>query len=229
MILYSADASSSAEYPCALYTSDISSVRTKIDEIMLSGGIDLLLELLSHIWNRLSSDLEREYSTFSDARNRNSPLKNGDTGHSAKGNQEASPSSDLVKSIRALEYIYSKRSLYFLLEAAFVASGIIRNYSNKSSHRKRLLHMGTIQNIFRGMVITCDSMKLLYASNGGLSKTNYFIEQVSTQLGRIMSQLIAAQRNFSLDSQGRAKILETGSLGALCNTMGLFKKQARSS
>lgn len=160
------------------------------NDVMLSGGIDIILDLLSQIWSRLPNDFKREVD---------SDQTNG-------------------------------QGFMILLESAVYAAGILRIYSNDETNRRRLLHLGAVESIGEGLKVSgiianyrlqleSQSIKLQTPS---ISSSSRMIN-IFDKLSQILVQLVAAERNFSLDSQGRLQIQISKSICVICNLFRLYK------
>jgi hypothetical protein len=177
------------ENPSMIQSTTMSSSSSKND-VMLSGGIDIILDLLSQIWSRLPNDFKREVD---------SDQTNG-------------------------------QGFMILLESAVYAAGILRIYSNDETNRRRLLHLGAIENIGEGLKVSgiianyrlqleSQSVKLQTPS---ISSSSRMIN-IFDKLSQILVQLVAAERNFALDSQGRLQIQTSKSICVICNLFRLYK------
>ena len=189
-----------------------SSARHAMDTVMLQGCPDLLLEMLSQTWTRLPSDLYREL-------------------HPAEGNAQDGPGQG--QSAELDEYglpAYLSNPLFLLLEAAVFSAGTLRSYSSSSVNARRLMHLGLVECMVSGMrvAVSCadvidkvhkkslNTVGTVDAAERDVTAELGLARQISTQLSRCMEQVTAALRAFTLDGQGRTKLLDQKAIALLC-------------
>lgn len=183
----------------------------KADEMLLQGGIDLVLELLGSMWVRISNNFNQD----------------------SRENQHMSrPYLDETSESASI----SNNSSLILLETVMYAAGLIRSYSFLDIHRRRLLVLGTVECIAEGLSSalyytahhpdsgTCHSLSSSVGDLEDSLKTSAIQSKaIITQLQHILVQLISAMRNFSLDQNGRLRILGTDALPVICCLLESFK------
>jgi len=173
-------------------TTSATSTNTDTD-FMLQGGVDLLLDLMQQIWGRLNEEIRSDIGSLQ-------MMYNSDKGLG----------------------IRSSNGFGIMLDSAVFAAGILRLYTNDEVNRKRMIHLGAIENISEGL----KAVSTVYGSNDiikFLDAPNSSMKVAMEKVAQIMIQLIAAMRNFSLDNLGRAQILSSKSLPIMCKFLNIFK------
>ena len=156
---------------------------------MLEGGLQLLLDLLAHVWDTVRAEV------------------------TSMGTSSAASSSSGTTS----------HPLSVLLEASVFAGGVVRIYSDESTNRKRLLHLGVVEALSHGFKVAVHAAKAV--ASGGETATGLHKHLVE-QLGRLVEQLVGALRSFAQEAGGRSRILEAKVMGTVCSLLAPFRSQS---
>ena len=105
-------------------TSVISTTSNIDNDFMLKGGIDLLLDLMQQIWDKLHEEIRSDIDSLQ-------ILHNSEKGLG----------------------IRSSNGFGIMLDSGVFASGILRLYTNDEINRKRMIHLGAIEIISEGFKV----------------------------------------------------------------------------
>lgn len=166
------------------------------DDILTVGAVDLITTFLTIIWNRFPLDVNKE-----------------------------------LLSNTSVNLTLSFPSFGTALQASAYAAGIIRYFSNSERYRRLLNHVGAVELIGTGLaaIARCLTSHLhtVSASNNTSNTSQSKVKpEVCILTGKLVAQLTAAGRNFSLDSTGRSQLLHGKTICILCNLLPLFKNSA---
>lgn len=206
-------------------SSGIGSLQNSEESMIVTNGIDLLLDLLSQIWKRFNSDLEKSILLCSDT------PQMSDDGFDAQPfaeylkstNQDSAATSAQISNNGKSSSSQFKDSRFLeLMDSGAYAAAVIRSYSTQETDRKRLVHSGTVE-------IMSDGMKMIESNKTvqqiAASKTaSKYTDAVVGKISQLLVQLVGAIRNFAIDSTGRAQLLSHRMVVRLCNAQRIFKK-----
>lgn len=155
--------------------------------------IEASISSLTHIWNRFPSDFAKEI-VFEE-------------------NNTISEYTDCFR---------------LLLESAVFSVGILRHYSNFEIQRKRLIHMGILsETLSPGLSATVNSVQSYFQGAHG-DQNNPFSPETMTGsviiplIVKILVQLVASLRNYSLESAGRNQLLQSKDVCYVCTIVRWF-------
>lgn len=176
-------------------TSVISTVSNTDNDFMLKGGVDLLLDLMQQMFEKLNEEIRSDVDSLQ----------------------------ILHDSEKGLG-IRSSNGFGIMLDSGVFAAGIIRSYTNDEINRKRMIHLGAIEIISEGFKVISAVLGSNEITKFINSSTNSSIKTSIDKIAQVLIQLVAAMRNFSLDTLGRNQILSRKCLPVLCRFLSIFKE-----
>ena len=176
-------------------TSVISTVSNTDNDFMLKGGVDLLLDLMQQMFEKLNEEIRSDVDSLQIL-------------HDSEKGLGIRPSNGFG----------------IMLDSGVFAAGIIRSYTNDEINRKRMIHLGAIEIISEGFKVISAVLGSNEITKFINSSTNSSIKTSIDKIAQVLIQLVAAMRNFSLDTLGRNQILSTKCLPVLCRFLSIFKE-----
>ena len=130
-----------------------------------------------------------------------------------------------------------ERMFFVLLEASVFSAGVIRHHSSDESVRKQKNTSNIIENISEELrtvgsfTVICQKRIIQNTekvTNEIISKlvgvkTNEIISKIIHKMSEIVVQLVVIIRNYSIDSHGKAQLINTKIVGLLCSLLKPFK------
>ena len=130
-----------------------------------------------------------------------------------------------------------QRMFFVILEASLFSAGIIRHHSSEESVRKLKSNSNIIENVSEELrtvgsfTVICqkriiqntEKVKNEIISKFVGLKANEIISRIIHKLSEIVVQLVVIIRNYSIDSYGKAQLINTKIVGLLCSLLKPFK------
>ena len=130
-----------------------------------------------------------------------------------------------------------ERMFFVLLEASVFTAGVIRHHSSDESVRKQKSTSNIIENVSEELrtvgsfTVICqkriiqntEKVKNEIISKFVGEKANEIISKIIHELSKIVVQLVVIIRNYSIDSYGKAQLINTKLVGLLCSLLKPFK------
>ena len=194
-------------------------------------NLELNLDLLSILWNRIPMDIKREREELNQNNNNDT---NNNSITTMDGDTYSYDDEVFTSGVDGVQ----PNGLLILLQAAVFSGGVLRNYSSQENHRRRLSALGTIESISDGleMIVFETTQYSTVAEEKSISKSASILHHIPMlsssklksnailfHLSNLLVQLVGVLRNFALDASGRSKMLSSEILPSICCLLRPFR------